>query len=114
MWFWLIVIVTSIGVGVDASSNGIKAGQTKGLFNMGPLGWCLACLLIWIVAFPAYLIKRSDLIAAANGQVPAAAPSAPGYAPPPVAPAQRYCTSCGTALSPAGAFCPGCGTAAGG
>ena len=25
---------------------------------MGPLGWCLSCLLLWAVAFPAYLVTR--------------------------------------------------------
>ncbi len=28
--------------------------------NMGPISWFLACLLIWIVAFPFYLAKRGE------------------------------------------------------
>lgn len=56
----LIIIGTSIWVFVDAKTIGIKKGQVKGLFNMGPVGWLVACLLLWIVAFPVYLAKRGE------------------------------------------------------
>lgn len=57
----LIIIGTSIWVFVDAKKIGIKKGQVKGLFNMAPVGWLFACLLLWIVAFPVYLVKRGEL-----------------------------------------------------
>lgn len=132
---WLIVLGTAIGVGVDASSNKIRAGLTKGLFDMGPLGWFLACLLIWIIAFPAYLVKRPELIAAAKtaDQLPSGAPGPwPSSGPPgatsaaaphavgptsgsfpdlgAVAPAtQNFCSSCGTKLHADASYCHGCG-----
>jgi hypothetical protein len=45
----------------DAKSIGIKNGQLKGFFNLGPWGWFFVCLLLWIVGFPAYLAKRGEL-----------------------------------------------------
>ena len=56
----LVVIGTSIWVLVDAKSIGVKKGQITGLGNMGPWGWFFACLLLWIVGFPMYLIKRGE------------------------------------------------------
>ncbi|MEB3148163.1 MAG: hypothetical protein VKL60_03980, partial [Sphaerospermopsis sp.] len=59
----LIVIGTTIWVGLDAYKLGIKAGQLGGgLLDMGIPGWVLGCLLLWIVFFPAYLVKRSEYI----------------------------------------------------
>lgn len=57
----LIVLGTSIWVGVDASTIGVKKGQLKGMADMGPTGWFFACLLLWIVAFPFYVAKREEL-----------------------------------------------------
>ena len=56
----LIIIITSIWVIIDAKKIGVKKGQVKGLGNMGPWGWFFACWLLWIVAFPLYLSKRSE------------------------------------------------------
>ena len=65
-----IVLGTSLWVLIDSRKIGIKKGTTKGFFNMGPTGWFLACLLCWIAAFPAYLLKRREhkLATAANEQ----------------------------------------------
>jgi len=57
----LLVAVTSIWVFVDAKKIGVKKGQVKGLADLGPAGWLFACLLLWIVAFPLYIIKRPEL-----------------------------------------------------
>ena len=57
---WLVVIVTSIWVFVDARKIGVKKGQVQGLANLSPGGWLVACLLLWIIAFPVYLFKRSQ------------------------------------------------------
>jgi hypothetical protein len=56
----LIVLGTSVWVLVDSRTIGVAKGQIKGFFNMGPTGWFFSCLLCWIVAFPAYLVKRPE------------------------------------------------------
>lgn len=61
MLILLIVIGTSIWVFFDAKKIGVKKGQMKGVCNMGPGGWFIVCLLLWIIGFPMYLIKRSEL-----------------------------------------------------
>ena len=53
-----VVFGTSLWVFIDATNIGIKKDTTKGVLNMGPTGWFFACLLCWIAAFPAYLVKR--------------------------------------------------------
>jgi hypothetical protein len=58
--FWIIVIVTSIWVLIDAKTIGVKKGQIQGMGNIGPWGWFFVCLLLWIVGFPFYLAKRSE------------------------------------------------------
>lgn len=57
----LIVVGTSIWVWIDAKAIGAKKGQQEGLLDMGPFGWFLSCLLLWIICFPAYLVKRSEI-----------------------------------------------------
>lgn len=54
----LVVISTGIWVYFDAWSIGTKMGQAKGTVQMNAISWLLGCLLLWIVAFPMYLIKR--------------------------------------------------------
>jgi hypothetical protein len=61
----LVVIGTSIWVAIDASHIGARKGLIKGSGNMGPAGWFVCCLLIWIIGFPVYLAKRSEIKAAA-------------------------------------------------
>jgi hypothetical protein len=58
--FLIVIIVTSIWVFFDAKTIGVQKGQVDGIANMGPLGWLLCCLLLWIVGFPLYLAKRSQ------------------------------------------------------
>lgn len=60
-FIWLIVIGSSIWVGFDASSIGVKKGLIKGFGDIGgPVMWFIACILLWIVAFPLYLAKRDE------------------------------------------------------
>jgi hypothetical protein len=61
----LVVIGTSIWVAIDASNIGARKGLVKGIANMGPASWFLCCLLLWIITFPVYLAKRSEIKAAA-------------------------------------------------
>lgn len=55
---WLFILGISALVYVDAQSIGARRGLISGVGNMGPLGWCISCCLLWIVAFPFYLYKR--------------------------------------------------------
>jgi len=55
----LVVLGTSIWVAIDASRLKVAKGKLPGsFFDMSVTSWFLCCLLIWIVAFPAYLVKR--------------------------------------------------------
>jgi len=56
----IIVLATSIWVLIDAKTIGVKKGQIKGIADMGPWGWFFVCLLLWIIGFPFYLIKREE------------------------------------------------------
>lgn len=76
MWIWAIVIVSSIWVYFDARNLGIGAKPKPTIEDlnredeaefgvddskssgMGPFGWALVSLLLWIVGFPAYLYAR--------------------------------------------------------
>lgn len=63
----LVVIGTSVWVYFDATKIGVrktgeKAQTAKFHVDMGPVGWMACCLLLWIVAFPAYLILRPKLL----------------------------------------------------
>lgn len=58
-----LVVVTCFWVLVDALVIGIKAlqkppGIHKGFLVHGPAGFFIACVLFWVVGFPAYLVRR--------------------------------------------------------
>ena len=67
MWFMWVVLGTSLWVLIDANSIGVKKGQVSGIADMGPGGWFFACLLLWIVGFPMYLVNREKFKAANAG-----------------------------------------------
>jgi hypothetical protein len=55
----LIVIGTTIWVGVDASNLGFRRGRLGGgLIDMGVAAYVICCLLLWIISFPCYLVAR--------------------------------------------------------
>jgi hypothetical protein len=59
--FSLIALPTAVWVLVDASTLRVRKGNLGGgFFDMGVAGWFFSCVLLWIVAFPAYLAKRSE------------------------------------------------------
>lgn len=61
--FVAIVVVSAIWVYVDATGHKIgKVKEAGGLFNMSAGAWSVVTMFLWIVGFPAYLIKRSALI----------------------------------------------------
>ena len=88
----VLVLLTSVWVYSDASDIGVKKGQLTGVCDMGPGGWFLACLGLWIISFPLYLINRGELkrINLSNKYGALAAPpvvTPPPWSPPPTAPA---------------------------
>ncbi|MBB6184785.1 hypothetical protein [Oleiagrimonas soli] len=59
----LLVSASAVWVYLDASRNEIGHDPNRsGLFNMSAGAWGLASLLIWIIGFPAYIIKRKSLV----------------------------------------------------
>jgi hypothetical protein len=48
-------------------AHGAKKGLIKGMFDLGPFGWAVVTLLLWIVGFPAYLAKRGEIKRLASG-----------------------------------------------
>lgn len=59
----LLIVVSWVWVYFDATSNKIgKVGDDIGIFNMHAGTWAIATICLWVVAFPAYLIKRKSLI----------------------------------------------------
>lgn len=59
------MLATSIWMAVDSSNIGYDKRDVSGLGAMGPAGWLISGLLLWIIAFPLYLITRPSLQAAA-------------------------------------------------
>jgi hypothetical protein len=59
----VVVTVSAVWVYLDATKNGIgKQVDGSGFFNLSAGGWATVTLLLWIIAFPCYLVKREDLI----------------------------------------------------
>lgn len=66
----LIVIATGIWVFFDAERIGVRKTDEKSSAtesrsfrltpNMGPIGWALSSWLLWVIAFPIYLINRPE------------------------------------------------------
>lgn len=60
------IVATSLSAACifyDLTQNKVgKIPSEKGFFNLHAGGWALAALFLWIVALPAYLIKRSALV----------------------------------------------------
>jgi hypothetical protein len=104
---WLVILASSIAVGVDSSRLGARRGVLGGgMLDMGPAGWFLSCLFLWIIGLPCYLaargrlIRRRDALAALqrNGfRSPAEAAYAAGplNAPPPASPPGWYADPAG-------------------
>lgn len=66
----IVVVGTSIWVFFDARAIGVKKGQVSGLADMGPTGWFIVTLLLWIIGFPLYLANRGRFKAANREPTP--------------------------------------------
>lgn len=64
--FGLVILATSVWMAYDAAQIGYDKRDVQGLAAISPAAWLVAGLLLWIVAFPVYLIKRPALKAAAE------------------------------------------------
>lgn len=65
----VLVVLSGIWVYWDATEQKIgKIPTIKSMFNISAGGWAIVTLMLWIVAFPAYLIKRKSLIEIAKSQ----------------------------------------------
>ena len=59
--FGAIILLSALWVYLDASRN--KIGKSHALFNWFSAGaWALACVFIWPIAIPLYLVNRKALI----------------------------------------------------
>ena len=58
MLIWVIILASAIWVYFDARNIGVKKGLVPGMGNMGPAGWFVVTLLLWIIGFPMYLLYR--------------------------------------------------------
>lgn len=59
--FIVLSVFSSIWVAIDTKAIGIKKGQLKGFLNVNPIEWVICTLLLWMIAFPCYLLKRHEL-----------------------------------------------------
>jgi len=91
--FAILIIASIIWVAYDASKIGVKKGMISGMFNMGIFGWVVACILVWIIFFPAYIIKRGEYIKAGT--------LSQNFA--------GFCSKCGKPLNVGVTFCSTCG-----
>jgi uncharacterized BrkB/YihY/UPF0761 family membrane protein len=59
--FWLVVLLVGIGtatwVGYDSAAAERAAGRSPWLNITG--SWVVGCLVLWIVFFPLYLVRRN-------------------------------------------------------
>ncbi len=90
LFMLFVVLGTSVWVVIDAHSIGVSKGKIKGMGDMGPWGWFFGCLLLWIIVFPFYLVRRE-----AFKKVKTAMP--------------RRCIHCEKYYENDPAFCPNCG-----
>ncbi len=60
-FFMAVAALSATWVFVDARRRGVRRGLVAGFFDMGPVGWSASVLLLWVVAFPLYLRRRSAL-----------------------------------------------------
>lgn len=78
---FIIVCACAIWVLFDAKRIGAERGLVRGFGDLSPIGWAVATLGLWIVAFPAYLIYRPRIRRAVAGvPEPAAPESLSGWA----------------------------------
>lgn len=101
----LIVVITAIWAGADAATNRIPSDSRPYGAGNGALAWFLCCLLLWIVAFPWYLIRRAQVLGQRRRE--REREKAASVAAPPL-PKPILCSHCGRYFEPGANFCPQC------
>jgi hypothetical protein len=79
----VLVLLTTTWVGFDARANKITSRKGAYCLHNGALAWVGACLLLWIIVFPYYLVRRSTVFRERAQNLHAPPPS---VAVPPVPP----------------------------
>ena len=95
-----VVVITAAWVFFDARSIGVRKGVVKGIADMNPSSWLIACIFLWIIAFPLYLAKRSELKRAIK-QSNDSTNLGGGLV---------FCRTCGKQLHSSAVNCPHCGS----
>jgi hypothetical protein len=61
---FLVIVGTTVWVGFDAQELEMRKGRLGGgPVDMGTRAWVVCCLLLWVIAFPCYLVARSKYVA---------------------------------------------------
>lgn len=55
---YAIVLGTSVWTAYDAYCYSIPTSGSTYSTNTGGIAWLLGCLLLWVIVFPFYLVKR--------------------------------------------------------
>jgi len=82
------IVGTSLWVYFDAKWIGVyRTGKPRRVLqlslDMEPVDWLISCVLLWVVAFPAYLIKRPKFIKKFHQ-------TRSNFTPPPVEPVEYF------------------------
>lgn len=73
IWLGLVLIGTTVWVGYDAHKNKISTNAKEPYSSTKmAVTWAVACLFLWVVMFPYYLIRRSRTL---SSSIPAESPS---------------------------------------
>jgi hypothetical protein len=102
-----LIVPTAAWVGFDARKfdwSGSGLAKT-------PLEWAAGCLLLWIVIFPVYLVRRRQ-VPRLGALVVAGGPESLGWSPPALA--RVPCRRCATPVHPMAQVCQECGARVGG
>lgn len=78
----LVVLLTIFWVAFDARANKITFSKGPYSLRNGALAWAVACGVVWVAAFPYYLVRRSTALRERGRILPPAGP--PPAAPSPV------------------------------
>ena len=79
---FLLVVGTAVWVSFDSRELEMSKGRLGGgPVDMGRRSWVVCCLLLWVIAFPCYLVARSRYVALRDAPLtPTADPVSP-FAP---------------------------------